>query len=616
LPIIDMPVGLLLDRLSASGVHQSLDALVELLPRLGCEVEEVATMAQFGCGGCDRLLDRTEIQGPPLSCPSCGTDFLAEPTRLSRMGTNRVLRLDMLAVRPDLYDPGGMARFLAGYFGTRPGLQSCALGEARLKVRVDPRLFEEQSLRPHIAAAVVRNVHLDHALVKMIMNLQEDLHWALGRDRKLASIGFYDLDRIASADGATIDYLAVDPDAIRFVPLGFPPGSPGLTPRQILERHKTGLAYAHLLSGFSRYPLLRDGRGTVLSMPPIINSEDTRVVLGTTGLFIDVTGLARRTVDRTLAVIVTSLAETMPGVQIERVVIENPDGAEIVTPKLEPVPMMVDVDEALATIGIQGDAALLSSLLGRMGHGVQDDGSGTLQVLVPAWRNDVMHAVDLMEDVAVAYGYENLEPSLVPTFTVGDARPIEEKATIARRVLVGLGFHQVMTLVLSSDMAAFSRWRLPPDPRAVRIANPISTEQTLCRVSVLPGLLETLAINRQHDLPQSIFEVGDCCLVDPETETGAREERMVGVALIGTRLGYADIRAVADAFVLEMGRAGTCVVRPIAHESFVPGRVAGIFAEDGRQVGSLGELHPEVIEAYGLHHPIAVMEISLEALLA
>jgi phenylalanyl-tRNA synthetase beta chain len=393
----------------------------------------------------------------------------------------------------------------------------------------------------------------------MVMNLQEDLHWAIGRDRKLASIGVYDLDTL---QGDVFHYDAVDPDGLRFVPLGYPPHDPAsaLTLREILERHKTGQAYAHLLRPLKKYPLLHDGAGTVLSMPPIINSEATRVTLKTRQFFIDVTGLSQRAVDRALNIVVTSFKEIMPPVNVECVLIETPLGTRI-TPDLTPQELVLDVQQAAETIGVPLNAAELSELLESMGHAVEEFGRpDRIKVLVPAYRNDVMHPVDLIEDAAIAYGYDYLRPQLVPTFTVGTPQVIEERSATARRIMAGLGFHQVMTLVLTSEPAALTKWRLPPDPRAVQIANPISAEQTMCRLSLLPGLFETLAINKQYDLPQYLFEVGDCCFVDAAAETGAREERFVAAAMIGTHVGYADIRAIADAFVHEMD--ATYVVKP------------------------------------------------------
>lgn len=614
MPIIDMPVDLLLRRLASAGTTPiRLDDLVELLPKLGCGVEEVADMQQYVCKACGKIYDRTPVQGPALLCSNCGVDFRATPGDLEDLGPSKVLRLDMLPVRPDIFDPGGMARCIRGYLGIQTGLPEYVLSAARLRVKVDPELSKAESYRPYIACAVVRNVQLDSSTIKVVMNLQEDLHWALGRDRKLASIGVYDLDTLS---GDVFHYDAVDPDGLRFIPLGFPPQDPAsaLTPREILDRHQTGQAYAHLLRPLNKYPLLRDGQGTVLSMPPIINSESTRVAMQTRQFFIDVTGLSRRTVDRALNIIVTSLSEIMPQIAVECVVIESPEGV-LITPDLTPQQMTLSVRQAAETIGIELNAAQLAELLESMGHDVEETGRpDQLKVLVPAYRNDVMHPVDLIEDAAIAYGYENLRPELVPTFTVGSPQPIEERSATARRVMTGLGFHQVMTLVLTSELAAFGKWRIKPDPRTVEIENPISTEQTICRVSLLPGLLETLASNKQYDLPQHLFEVGDCCFVDPQAETGAREERLIAAAMIGTQVGYADIRAVTDALVHEMG--AVCTVRPTEHPSYIPGRVAALSDAGGSRIGTMGELHPELLEAYGLKHPVSVMELSLEKLLA
>jgi len=609
-----MPLRALL-RCVNRGRRRGIDAeqIAARLPEMGCGVEEFAETTQFACRVCGKIVDRTPAQGPPLSCANCGTDFHARPEALQDLGTNQVLRLELLAVRPDIYDPGGMARYLRGYLGIAPGLRHYAVAPPQIAVRVDPRLSEPRSLRPFISCAVVRNVELDHELIKLLMNLQEDLHWALGRDRKLASIGVYDLDTLR---GEVFHYEAVPPDDLRFVPLGFPPNDPAscLTPREILERHKTGQAYSHLLRDFEAYPLLRDAAGTVLSMPPIINSEQTRVTLETRQFFIDVTGLSQRSVDRALNVMVTSLKELMPDIQIEAVTIDRSqlgDGRRV-TPDLTPMRMRLNVREAARTIGVRLSAAQLRRLLERMGHGVEAEDGDALTVAVPAYRSDVMHPVDLIEDAAIAYGYQRLRPRLVPTFTVGAPRAIEEWSAVARRVLTGLGFHQVMTLVLTSEPAAFEKWRLEPDPRVVRIQNPISSEQTICRVSLLPGLLETLATNKQYDLPQYIFEVGDCCFCDESAETGAREQRFVAAAMIGTHVGYADVRAVADAFAHELG--AKLEVRPTEHPGFLPGRVAALWVGEAR-LGVMGEVHPEVLENYGLRHPVSALELSLEGLL-
>ena len=610
MPLINMPLDALLRLVNADGEIITRDEVPDRLHEMGVEVEEVTDTMQYVCKTCGKIIERTEAQGTPLDCTNCGGDFRDNAAGVEELGHSPVVRLDMLAVRPDIFDAGGMARYFRGFLGQRTGLIDYPVSPSQISVQVDPKLSRDESYRPFIACAVIRKVQLDNELIKMLMNLQENLHWALGRDRKLASIGVYDLDTLR---GTKFHYDAVGPDEIKFVPLGFAPDDPAsvITPGEILAKHKTGIAYAHLLKDSVAYPILRDEELTVLSMPPIINSESTRVTMDSHNFFVDVTGLSRRTVDRALAVVVTSLKEMMPDCEIEQVTIDGPDG-QLITPDLTAAEMTLDVQTAGATIGIDVSADGLRTLLEKMGHRVDGDGD-TLRVGVAAWRNDIMHPVDLIEDAAVAYGYENLVAEIVPTFTVGLPRAIEEHADVARRVLTGLGFHQVMTLVLSSEPAAFEKWRIAPDPRAVIIDNPISTEQTICRVNLLPGLLETLAINKQYDLPQQLFEVGDCCFCDETAETGARQERLAAAAMIGTHVGYADVRAVADAFAHELGRP--IEIKPTDHPSYIPGRAAALCTASGEEIGRMGEVHPEVLEAYGLKHPVSVMELSLAKML-
>jgi len=608
-----MPVDLLLRLVSRDGSGAvSVEDLPETFHDIGVELDEITQTTSYTCRACGAVMERTEAQGAPAACAQCGVDFRENPKQLETGERRDMARLDMVAVRPDIFDPGGMARYIRGFMGFQTGLIEYPVREGRHRVKVDPALATEESYRPFIACAVLRELKFDDERIRMLMNLQEDLHWALGRDRKLASIGVYDL---ATLRGENFAYDAVPPDGVRFVPLGFDPAAADaeITPAEILERHKTGQEYAHLLAAMKAYPLLRDGEGAVLSMPPIINSEATRVTQKTRECFVDVTGLSQRTVDRALNIVVTSLKEVIPSLEIESVTIESASGSRV-TPDLKPADLTLRIRETRETVGIaDATTADLKRLLERMGHGVAMDQDDGLRVSVPAWRNDVMHPIDLIEDVAIAYGYDKLVPTLVPSFTIGVPREIEERSAVARRIMTGLGLHQVITLTLTSEPAAFEKWSAAPDPRAVRIDNPISSEQTMCRVSLLPGLLETLAINRQYDLPQSIFEVGDCAFVDEEAETGAREERFVAAAIIGPHAGYADVRALTDAFAHEM--AIPVSYAPGTRAGLIEGRTATVLRGES-PVGVVGEVHPEVLERYNLRHAVAVVELNLAALLA
>lgn len=610
MPVVGIPVSLLKPRIAAD---LGPEELLTELQHLGCDVEGYATLSRFGCQRCSNIQEITETQDPPVVCRRCGADFAANPELRRALGTSEVIRMELLAVRPDMFDPGGLARALRGLLGGQTGRPRYVLGEPTLRVEVDPALYTAACRRPAIACAVVRGITLDDDLIKVLMGLQENLHWALGRDRKHASIGVYDL---ATLSGTVFQYRAVGLDETPFVPLGFDPADPEatLTPRQILETHPKGVEFARLLEGFERAPLLQDGAGGVLSMPPIINSEHTRVRGDTGSLFMDVTGTNRRLVGRTLNVLVTSLMELCPEISVERVVIAYPDG-EMTTPDMTPQVVPLDVEETSRLLGISLDAERLMGLLGRMGHDTVIGDDGRLLVTVPAYRNDILHPRDLMEDAAIAFGYHNIHPVLVPTMTVGGERPEERFCRVARDALVGLGYLEVMTLQLTSGEKAYGGLRMPPSEDHVEVEHPISTEQTMLRPTLAPGLLGTLSVNSHREYPQRIFEVGEVTRL-ADTETGAEERRHLGAVLTGAHMGVTEARAAAEAVLRELGWGIRTANAEIP--SYLPGRGALVTAfrqGEERAVGHLGELHPEVLLFWRLRHPAALFELDLSTLL-
>ncbi len=609
MPVVGIPVKLLTERLEG---ELSPDELVQHLQHIGCDVEGFATLRRIKCTRCGNIVEIGEQVDPPVLCKRCGVDYVAHPELRVDLGENHVIRMELLAVRPDMFDPGGLARTLRGYLEQSTGSPDYDLGAPLAHVWVDPAMATTACPRSAIACAVVTNVSLDDDFIKELMNLQENLHWALGRDRKHASIGVYDL---AATNGKSFRYRPVGGDELRFVPLGYDPADPdaAITPQQVLEEHPKGVEFARLLEGFEAYPLLEDTDGQVLSMPPIINSEETRVTDATTSFFIDVTGTNRRIVSRCLNVLVTSLMELQPEINLHQVGIQYGDEV-LQTPDFAPQLMELSVSATAGWTGIPMDAVKLVELLVRMGHDVEILDDDTVRVAAPAYRNDLMNPVDLMEDAAIAFGYHNIVPTLVPNMTVGGERPIEGVAGTVRACGTGLGWHEVMTLVLSSEAKSFDALRRPRHERYVSLAHPISRDQTMLRTSLAAGLLETLTVNGHNEYPQRIFEVGETTELTA-TDTGASERRAVGGVAIGERIGATDVRAVAEACLRELGwgiRTAT-----LDADTYLPGRAARIFAvKDGEEVlvGELGELHPAVLDAFRLKHPAAMFEIDLTTL--
>lgn len=504
------------------------------------------------------------------------------------------LKLEVAHNRPDLLSPEGVARVLKGFLGAEIGLPRYKLSASGVTVEV---VRSVKPIRPSIAAGVVTDVKLTDEIVASLMQVQEKLHASLCRNRRRGSIGVYDLDTIKPP----VRYTTTLPDGIRFVPLEF---DRELTPAQILREHPKGIEYGSIMRGWPRYPLLVDSRGVVLSVPPIINSESTRVTSKTRQLFIDVTGEDERVTNQSLKILMTGLAER--GFELRSVTVEHL-GRRIRTPDLRPRRHRLSARHANEFIGLNLKPKGIAKIAERMRYGIADIRGDILTLLAPPYRSDLMHEVDLIEDIAIGYGYDRLEPTLPKVVTIGERTPIERLSERAKRVLTGLGFMEVMTYTLTNPRANFELMRARGE--AAEIANPVSEEYTIIRNALLPCLLSVLRANRRNPLPQRVFEVSDVVVLDEGAETGTRNVRRTAAMVIGDGVGFTYVKAVAETLLRELGIVHE--VRPIEHPSFLEGRAAE-FVSDGKSLGIVGEMHPEVILGFELEHPVAAFEFDLE----
>ncbi len=574
-------------------------ALAEAIDFLGCDLEELVEVHLFECPACGTIVYRLPREAAPKTCEVCGHE---EAGGFIDQGTDEVVRLDLLPARPDLFDSAGLARALVGYLGIRTGLPPYPVEDGELSVTVDPSVL---AVRPEIACAELTVPPLDQAGLAEAFHLQEHLHWAVGRGRKKASIGAYDLEAIEGE----ITYTALAPDH-EFVPLGMPGRMMSLA--DILTKHPKGRVFKDLLAGYDAYPVLQDARGQVLSMPPIINSEETRLRPGTSHIFLDVTGHDRRVVDDTLALVLTSICHVTGS--IKSVKIHRP-GETRVTPDLTPFTRTLSPERTTKLIGVDLTEEEMTSCLSRMRLDVTGRAAnGDFEVAIPRYRVDVKHEVDLIEDVAIAYGYHNLPSLLVPTMTVGQELPQTAIGRKARRTLVGLGFVEVMSFVLTNREEHLTRMRLPEDVRQAKLLNPISVHQEIVRTNLLSGLMSIFALNKTREMPQPIFEVGE---VVRATEDDSTQHLRLAIGEMGPRSDYARIRSVTDSVFRELGL--TIDVSPLTdHELapvFLPGRAA-VIGLNGETAGVMGEVAPEVITAWSLDHPVVVAELDADVVLA
>ena len=487
--------------------------------------------------------------------------------------------------RPDLFSPEGVARAMRGYLGIETGLPPYSVKPSGIKFTIDPELA---TIRPVLGAAVIRGVSFDDESIQSIMSLQESLHWAVGRGRSKVAIGIHDMDTVRPP----FHYIASRPSR-GFIPLDF---TEKMTMDEILEKHPKGRDFAKLVKGFPLYPLIVDDDDHVLSFPPIINGERTRVTIDTKNILLDTTGTDKRAVSVAVNIICTAMAEA--GATIESVEI---GGVE--TPTLAPAERMVSVSECSRILGVGLTPATMAALLQRMRFGAEPAGADTVKVLVPCYRADIMHDWDLFEDVAIAYGYDKLESQPPRTFTVGKPHPVQVNMALARGVFTGIGYLEVMPFTLTNEDVLYKRMQREEKKGVLHVMHPISIENTVVRTELLPLLLEFLTLNRHRELPQRLFAVGDVVL-------DCRTHQQASGVSTHPEADFSEAYAAADAILHELSIEYT--VKESTDPAFIEGRRGDIIVA-GKTIGVFGEIHPAVLTAFELEHSVAAFEFDLRA---
>jgi len=500
--------------------------------------------------------------------------------------------------RPDVWNVEGLTRALRGFLGFEKGLRQYSVGKPLVKVYVDPRLKE---IRPYIGCSIVKNVKLTDTMIRGFMHLQDKLDQSYGRNRRRTSIGLYDYTLITPP----LRYTVVKPTEISFVPLDF---EQKMNLKEILERHPKGIEYGHIVSKHPVYPILLDSKKKVMSFPPIINSNDLgRVTKETRHVLVEVTGTMHETVLNTLKMVTLSLIDR-GGKAYSATVHYSHENLEVVTPKLETWTMNLEVEYVNKVLGLQLPTRRITELLSQAGFGVKRLGIGKVIVRIPCYRIDVMHPIDLVEDIAIAYGYNNIKPLWRKLPTTGGAKPEQNLFDVARELIVGLGFQEVFTYTLTNPDNLFKKMNCRKE-RIVEIANPKVQTLTCLRNWILPSLIEFLSNNLHIEYPQKVFELGTVTLLDGKRETKTRDEERLAAVIVHASASFSEIKSVLDAFFMNFGIEWR--IKEAKHPSFIEGRVGNAIIEK-ENVGILGEIHPKVLEAWKLENPVTAFELNME----
>ena len=501
------------------------------------------------------------------------------------------INIEFFPNRPDLTSVEGIARASRAFFGLKTGLQTYQLHPSDVILQVDASV---KPVRPYVTTALVKNVRMTDELITSLMGLQEKLHVGLGRNRKKVAIGVHNAEPVTPP----FTYKAVDPDAVSFVPLA---KDESMTLREILRHHEKGVDYAYLLESCSKYPLIVDAHDNVLSFPPIINGTLTEVTPHTKDIFIDVTGTDRKAINYALNIVTTALAER-GGTLYQTTVLD--EGKKIVSPDFTPLKQKLSVATVNRILGTQLKEKEVETYLKMMGHNATNAKGGTLTVEVPSWRPDILHEVDLIEDVAVGYGFDRFETDFPKAFTFGRTLPHHGFHEQVRSVMIGLGYNEVTTFVISNEKDEAIRLGLPKK-NLVEIENPIGEEYSTLRASLLSSLLKLLRENRHHPLPQQIFEVG--VIVDSQAKN---RYRLAGMK-IDAKAHFTECKALVETLMRECGEK--LVIKEATHAAFIDGRCAAV-VHNGVDIGVFGELHPKTIQEFSLEYPMIAFELAIDYL--
>ncbi len=495
--------------------------------------------------------------------------------------------------RPDLWTAEGVARGLRCYRTGKAEEHLARLGKPDKYITVADDMAE---VRPFIAAFTATGWTVDEKGLECLITAQEKLASSFGKERRTAAIGFYALDRISFP----VSYRTTAPET-SFHPLG---EENVMTIAEVLEKTEAGVKYAGLLNGMENYPVLVDSSGEILSFPPVLNSNCTgRVEPGQSRLFCEVTGTDRHTVNLTATILACNLEDR--GAEIEPVEIRYPNGRNTITPVIFSDTLTADLNTVSSVIGEDASDLDLKFLLGRMDYSGIQLNSDSVTAVMPPYRRDGIHPMDLIEDIAIAIGLNNIQPVLPSEYTVGAAAPVEALSAGIKLLLLGTGCEEIIRPVLTSGEKITAFTGTPELP--IAISNPMTAEYGVVSNTLLPALLEVESVSGHAAFPHNIFTVGE--VLRRNQDGTCRTDVNLAVTAGDADLGriHSILGVICHFRNLELK------LKEADDPRFIPGRSAQVIIS-GRVSGIIGEIHPRVLEAWGITVPVAGFEIPLERL--
>ncbi|KAL0437969.1 UNVERIFIED_CONTAM: Phenylalanine--tRNA ligase beta subunit, cytoplasmic [Sesamum latifolium] len=516
-----------------------------------------------------------------------------------------IYKIEVPANRYDLLCLEGLAQALRIFNGLDPiptyNVARISKG-SMLKMHVNS---ETSKIRPYVVCAVLRGVTFDEARYNSFIDLQDRLHQNICRRRTLVAIGTHDLDTIEGP----FTYEALPPPEISFIPLK----------QSDLKLKK----FLHIIENSPVFPVIYDRNRTVLSLPPIINSAHSAITLKTKNVFIECTAT-----DLTKANIVLNTMVTMFSVYCERkfevepVEVIYPDGKSYICPDLSLYQMVVPLSYITSAVGVSLPAHEVASLLNKMQlhaeHSVSAKNETSFTISVPPTRSDILHPCDVAEDVAIAYGYNEIPKMKLPSLK---PQSLNQFSDLIRTEIAMIGYTEVLTWILCSYKENFTMLNRKDHKLAAINGNPRSADFEVVRTSLMPGILKTVGHNKDHPKPIKIFEVGDVVLLDESKDVGASNRRHLAALYCGATSGFELIHGLVDRIMevtgtpfVSAGDASGYYIQSSDEPEFLPGRQASIIYK-GKQIGTFGIVHPQVLDNFDIPDPCSFVEVNIESFL-
>jgi phenylalanyl-tRNA synthetase beta chain len=481
---------------------------------------------------------------------------------------------------------------------------------------------ETGCVRPHVVCAVLRGIKFTPSTYQSFIDLQTMLHRNTCRRRTLVAIGTHDLDNIKG----NFTYEAKPPvGGFKFVPLQGGAREDrevdGAGLFEMLEKDRELSKYLYITKDSPVQPVIFDAKGEVLSVPPVINGEYSKISLDTTNVFIECTATDFHRAQIVINTMCAMFSEycTTP-FEVEAVKVVRPDGTSFMSPDMGEITMEVGVDYVNKAVGIDITEERMNEVLKKMQMPATfDKVKKALIVKVPCTRSDVMHKCDIMEDIAIAYGFNKIDKVVPPVVTTGKQQPLNRLTDLIRNEMAQAGYSEILTFGLCSHDEQYEYMGIEDDGQGVIVGNPKGVDFEMVRVSLIPGLLKTLKSSSALPPPFQLFEASDVCLLDPTADVGSKNERRLCAVYAGTTSGFELIHGIVDRVMLlnrvQRAKDGTGYdIVQANHPSFFPGRCGQILLR-GQGIGYFGIIHPRTLGKFGVTLPVTAMEICVEPFL-